>query len=259
MTARRILAINGSYRGDKGQTHAWLEELFQGAREAGADCEEILLARHKINRCVACDECHTSSHPLECAYARRDDVAALFEKMMAADLLIYATPIYVFGISGLMKIFIDRMNSTGNTHDFRLTASGLFFHHINTELCSKPFAVLACCDNLDAEMTRSTLAYFHAYARFMDAPRVGTLLRNGGFLAAMPKSRSDARIQHRLASIHSAYRQAGRELAFRGHMGAHTQRQANQEILPLPFFSLLKRWLPFKRVMVEKAREMYST
>ena len=258
MPARKIVAINGSYRGDKGQTHTLLAELFQGARNAGAECEEIILARHKINRCLACEECHTSKHPLECAYADRDDVATLFEKMRAADLLVYATPIYVFGISGLMKIFIDRMNSTGNTHDFKLTASGLFFHHINTELCSKPFAVLACCDNLDAEMPRSTLAYFQAYARFMDAPLVGTLIRNGGSLARTNKAVAEPRIQKRLAGIQAAYRQAGQELASSGRIRLQTQRLANQEIIPLALFSLFKHWLPFKRVMLERAREMFS-
>ncbi len=259
MPPRKIVAINGSYRGDKGQTHALVEELFQGSRNAGAECEEIVLARHKINRCLACDECHTSKHPLECAYANRDDVASIFEKMMAADLLVYATPIYIFGVSGLMKTFIDRMNFTANTHDFRLTASGLFFHHVNAELCSKPFALLACCDNLDAEMTRSTLAYFRAYSRFMDARLVGTLLRNGGALTTTQKAVDDPRIQQRLASIRAAYRQAGQELASDGCIRAQTQRQANQEVIPLPLFRLFKHWLPFKRVMVERAREMFTT
>ena len=258
MPARKILAINGSYRGEKGQTHFLLEELFRGARTAGGECEEIVLARHKINRCLACDECHSPEHPLECAYARRDEVASIFKKMMVADLLIYATPTYIFGISGLMKIFIDRMNSTSNTRAFRITRSGLFFHHINPELCSKPFAVLICCDNLDAEMPRSTLAYFRAYAKFMDAPLVGTLVRNGGSLASSTKSLSDKHVQARLAEIHAAYRQAGEELASSGRIHSRTQNLANREIIPLPLFGILKHWLPFKRVMVERAKEMLT-
>jgi multimeric flavodoxin WrbA len=255
MPTRKILAINGSYRGDKGYTHYLLEKIFQGAGAAGAECEEIALSKHKINRCLACDECHTS-HPLECAYAERDDVAGLFEKMRTADLLIYAAPIYIFGISGLMKVFLDRMNSTARTHDFRITKSGLFFHHINADLCSKPFAVLTCCDSLDAEMPRSTLAYFRAYARFMDAPWVGTLVRNAGVLSAYGKDAPDVRMQSRLTRIYEAYEEAGKELASIGRIRPSTQRLANQEIIPIPLFGLFKRLVPFKHVMVERAKEM---
>ena len=258
MPDKKILAINGSYRGRKGYTHFLLDHLFRGARAAGAECEEVVLASHKINRCLACDECHTSRHFLECAYSKRDDVANIFEKMKAADLLIYASPIYIFEISGLLKIFIDRMNSTSRTHDFKITRSGLFFHHINPELCSKPFAVLICCDNLDSEMPRSSLAYFRTYARFMDAPLVGVLVRNGGSLAGYGKGSSDIRVQARLSKIYDAFKQAGAELATLGHIRPSTCSLANREMMPIPLFGLLKRLLPFKQVMVERAREMLA-
>jgi len=256
MPNKKILAINGSYRGEKGHTHFLLENLFRGARSAGAECEEIILAKHKINRCLACDECHSPGHFLECAYANRDDVASIFEKMKAADLLIYASPTYIIGISGLMKIFIDRMYSTSNIRELRITRSGLFFHHIDPELCSKPFAVLICCDNLDAEMPRSTRTFFRAYARFMDAPLVGMLIRNGGLLAAYGEGSANSRVQARLVKIYSAYEQAGADLAKSGRIRSSIQKLANRELIPVPLFGVLKRMLPFKRVMVERAREM---
>lgn len=259
MPTRKILAINGSYRGEKGHTHFLLGELFQGAQTVGAECEEIILAKHKINHCLACDQCHSPEHFLECAYASQDDVASIFKKMKAADLLIYATPIYLFGISGLMKILIDRMNSTANTHDFRISRSGLFFHHINSNLCSKPFVVLICCDNLDAEMLRSTLAYFRAYARFMDAPLVGTFVRNGGVLSGYRKGSADPIMQSRLAKIYATLQQAGSELATIGRIRHAAQNLANQEVIPVALFGLLKHLLPFKRVMVEKAKEMLAS
>ena len=45
-------------------------------------------------------------------------------------------------------------------------------------------------------------------------------------------------------------------LATEGHIRCSTGRRANQEIVPLPLFGTLKRLKPFKRVMVERAREM---
>jgi len=70
----KLLAINGSHRGDKGHTRHLLDLLFQGASEAGAECEVVTLSKHKINRCLACGECHEAEHYLQCAYHDRDDV-----------------------------------------------------------------------------------------------------------------------------------------------------------------------------------------
>jgi hypothetical protein len=58
--------------------------------------------------------------------------------------------------------------------------------------------------------------------------------------------------------VYAAYEQAGRELAREGRIRHATQRRANQEIIPLPFFGLLKRlpFKPLKRRFIEEARKM---
>jgi putative NADPH-quinone reductase len=154
----KILAINASHRGERGHTHFLINKLFQGAAAAGAECETVTLARLKINRCLACGRCHTDGHPLQCVYDDKDDVRAVFHKMAGADILIYATPVYVFGMTGLLKTFIDRMNATGDTFDLRMSEKGLMFHHIDRAICSKPFVVLVCCDNLETETPRNVLS-----------------------------------------------------------------------------------------------------
>ncbi len=245
-THMKILALNASHRGDLGQTHNLIDRLFAGAREAGADCEELLLARYKIQRCLSCGECRTPQRYLHCVYSEKDDVAAIFDRMRAADLLIFATPVYVFNMSGLLKTLLDRIYGTGDVDDLRVTRSGLMFHHIDAALCSKPFVVLVCCDNLEAEITRSVTTYFRIYARFMDAPQVGELVRNAGRLFGHGRA-GEAAALPKIQQVYAAYRQAGRELAALGRIQAATQRRANQEIIPLPGFGLIKR-LPFRAV-----------
>jgi len=58
--------------------------------------------------------------------------------------------------------------------------------------------------------------------------------------------------------VYAAYEQAGRELAREGRIRYGTQRRANQEIIPVPFFGLLKRvpFKPLKRRFIEEARKM---
>jgi NAD(P)H-dependent FMN reductase len=252
----KILAINGSHRGDKGHTRYLLDLLFQGAQAAGADCEIVTLAKHKINRCIACGECHASGHALECAYRDRDDVFSIFGKMMQAEILVYATPVYVFGMSGLLKTFLDRMYSTGNVDELMVTKSGLLFHHINHSICSKPFVSLICCDNLEDATPRNAVSYFRTFARFMDAPHVGELVRNAGKLAGYGHD-PERRIRFpRLNQAYDAFVQAGGELASEGRIRPRTQRIAGQEIVPVPFFKVLKNLPPFKRVMLARAKEM---
>lgn len=256
--AMKILALNASHRGDKGHTHFLINKLFQGATAAGAECEAIVLAKLKINRCLACGQCHTNEHLLQCVSDDKDDVRAVFQKMASADILIYATPIYVFGMSGLLKTFIDRMNATGNSLDLRISDKGLMFHHIDRAICSKPFVVLVCCDNLETETPKNVLSYFRTFSRFMDAPQVGVLVRNGGRLSGHG---SDPARQKRFPKIIKAYaalEQAGRELAGEGRIRCRTQRWANQEIVPVPFFGVLKRlpFKPLKRRFVVEARKM---
>lgn len=105
----KILAINSSYRGDKGHTKFLIDKLFNGAKEKGVECEAVTLSKNKINICKACNTCQKENHYLKCVFDKKDDVRSIFNKMTEADIIIFATPVYIFGISGLMKIFLDRI------------------------------------------------------------------------------------------------------------------------------------------------------
>jgi len=254
----RILAINASHRGNQGHTSFLIDKLFQGAREAGAECEVVTLARVKINRCLACNQCETAEHHLHCVYDDKDGVRAIFNKMAEADLIIYATPIYIFGMSGLLKTFLDRLHATADSLQMQLSNSGLVFHHIDHAICSMPFVTLVCCDNVETETPKNVLAYFRTFSRFMDAPQVGELVRNGGRLSGYGHNPEREKMFPKMRDVYAAYEQAGQELATEGRIRRATQRRANQEIVPVPLFSLLKRlpFKPLKRKFVEQAQKM---
>jgi multimeric flavodoxin WrbA len=260
----RILAINASYRGDRGYTRFLIDHLIEGASEAGAECEVISLAKLKIHHCLACFECQKTALPegdgylTRCVYDDKDDAAMVFKKIACADLIIYATPVYIFTMSGLLKILLERLNGRGNSDDLLLTESGLIFHWVDHRLCSKPFAVLVCCDNLENESPRNVIEYFKTFSRFMDAQMVGALVRNGGKLVGYGQDSEAARRFPKIEQVYAAYRKAGGELATLRRITPATLRQANQEIIPAPLFGLLKRlpFRPVKRTMVTKAREL---
>jgi len=102
----KIMAFNGSPRGDRGNTDRVLQHFLAGARKAGAETETVYLKDKKINHCTGCFTCWSKT-PGKCIH--QDDMPELLEKIRGTDVLIHATPLYVFTVSGLMKDFMDRI------------------------------------------------------------------------------------------------------------------------------------------------------
>lgn len=243
----KILAINGSHRGNKGVTSLLIQQLFQGAQSAGAECEEVILSQLKINRCLGCLQCHRPEHLLRCVWDDKDDVRSVFNLIQASDLVIYATPVYVFGMSGLMKTFLDRLNANGNSGELAIAQSGLFFHHILPAICSKPFVSLICCDNVEDETPRSARDYFRTFSRFMDAPQVGELIRKSSHLVLESIIEPATQTDPVITQVLQSYTTAGEQLATSGRITRKTQACANQDIIHIPRWSMILKYIPSLR------------
>lgn len=247
----KIIAINSSFRGENGYTNVLIEKLFEGAREAGAICESINLVKLNIKHCIDCQVCQTESHYLKCVH--QDDVDMVFNKMREADLILFATPVYVFNMSSLLKTLIERYYSTCNIGDFKFTKSGLMFHDVDEALSSKPFVVLITCDNMMNETTFSIIEYFKIYAKFNDARIAGMLIRKQGALIGYGKNPEKEKNFPIIYDIYDAYRQAGKELATKGLITPATQKQANRLIIKIPFFAkYLMKFKPFQEEAKKK-------
>jgi NAD(P)H-dependent FMN reductase len=250
----KILAINASYRGDQGYTRVLVDKLLAGASEAGAECEVITLAHKKINRCLACDKCQGGETFLRCVHRDKDDVQAIFDKMANSDLFIFATPVYVMGISVLLKMLLDRQYGTCNCGNLIISKSGHMFHETNRDVSGKPIVGLICCDNTENETPRSLIQWFKDYAEFLDVPLAGLLVRNAAAFSGHGKDPMREKIFPKIAEVHMAYEQAGRELAMRGYISKATQNKVNQEIVPFKMFHILKRFKPMKKKALAQAR-----
>jgi NAD(P)H-dependent FMN reductase len=241
----KLLALNASHRGEKGITARLLARLGEGAQQAGAGFETLTLARLKINRCLSCRHCQEDKNHLQCVYNDKDDARFVFDRMAEADLLIFATPIYLMTMSGLLKNLLDRTYATMDISDVRLMG-GLIHHHVNPAISRKPFVTLLVCSNLENLSWRNAAEYFRIYARFMEARQVGLLVRNASDLFAAQHAEAMQRRFPKIPQVWAAFEQAGRELAERGAVSWQTARRASQEVIPVPFFGLLKH-LPWVR------------
>ncbi len=100
-----ILAIYGSPRRE-GNTSVLLKQAVQGARDAGADIEEITLRDLKMSPCLEIYGCLKTGR---CAI--KDDFQSLYDKMLSAKGLMLASPIFFYTVSAHTKILMDRCQS----------------------------------------------------------------------------------------------------------------------------------------------------
>jgi len=249
----KILAINSSFKGNMGSSKFLIDKLFEGARGEGAECENINLVELKINHCIDCQVCQKPDHFLKCIYNDKDDVAMIYNKMREADIIIFATPVYTFGMSSLLKMLLERYYGTSEVGKFHFTKSGLFFHHVDNDICRKPFVTLVVCDNPEDETPKNIVSFFKTYSKFMDAEMVGTLVRkSAGMIGFSQEEKCNNPV---IVSVYNAYILAGRELATLERISKRTEKKANEPMVSMPFFvkSMLK--LGFGREKIVEAHE----
>ena len=102
--AKKVLIISTSLRGGS-NSDILAKECEKGAKEAGHEVEYISLKGKDIKFCIGCLTCQTKG---SCVLT--DDVAEIMEKVLAAEVIVYATPIYYYEMSGQMKTMLDRGN-----------------------------------------------------------------------------------------------------------------------------------------------------
>ncbi len=102
----KFLAFNGSPRVKRSNTDRILQPFLEGARQAGAETETLYLRRMNINPCQGCFDCWLKT-PGRCA--QRDDMDQVLEKILEADVLVFATPLYDFTMTAYMKALVERI------------------------------------------------------------------------------------------------------------------------------------------------------
>ncbi len=101
---KKILIISTTPR-KGGNSDTLAEEFARGAREAGNQVEKIELYDKTIGFCKGCLACQKT---MRCVI--RDDADTIAQKMLTADVIVFATPIYYYEMSGQMKTMLDRAN-----------------------------------------------------------------------------------------------------------------------------------------------------
>jgi multimeric flavodoxin WrbA len=97
-----VLGIVGSPR-KKGNTSLLVSEVLRGARASGMRAEIVYLADQVIEECDGCHRCWEGA-----TCPKTDDMLRLYSYVTESDAIVFGTPVYWYGPTALMKLFLDR-------------------------------------------------------------------------------------------------------------------------------------------------------
>lgn len=101
----KVLAISSSPR-TEGNSDVLCDQFLKGAKEGEHETEKINISNKDIAPCSACGLCQRDH---KCIH--NDDMEAILEAMIAADVIVLATPVYFYSMCAQMKLLIDRSYS----------------------------------------------------------------------------------------------------------------------------------------------------
>ncbi len=163
--SKKVLILSGSPR-KGGNSDLLCDEFMRGAVESGHQVEKLRVAAMDIHPCIACYHCRENDG--QCAF--KDDMAAVLQKMIDADVLVLASPVYFYSIDAQLKAVIDRTVARW------LEVRDKEFYYITTMADEEP----ASAD--------TTLACFRGYADCVEgAVEKGVIVAGGVYEAGKVK------------------------------------------------------------------------
>ena len=148
MTKKVLILSSSPRRG--GNSDTLCNEFMRGAIESGNEAEKVFLRDKTIHYCTGCSTC--SLHGKPCP--QKDDAAEIIEKMVAADVIVMATPVYFYTMSAQMKTLIDR-------------CCGLY-----TEMKNKEFYFIVTAAEDDRKLMERTVDTFQGFLDCLENPTI---------------------------------------------------------------------------------------
>lgn len=153
----KIAVLMGSPN-KNGSTALLSEEFARGAREAGHTVEIIDAAHARIHACAGCVRC---GYDGPCA--QKDGMDAIRAQILAADMLVFATPLYYYGMSAQLKTLLDRFCAFNGSLQRKRMRS----------------ALLAVAWNSDDWTFEALMAHYRTLTRYLNLTDMGAVLGHG--------------------------------------------------------------------------------
>lgn len=152
----KIVMLEGSPH-KKGSSNMLAGQFAKGAAEAGHDVQILDAAHMDLHPCLGCNGCAAG----ECVH--KDDNRIIRDALMNADMAVFVTPVYYFGMSAQLKMVIDRFYS----YNAQLSAKGL------------KTALIAAAWDTDADVMPYLAEHYRKICRYMNFEDCGMVLGTG--------------------------------------------------------------------------------
>ena len=217
----KVLAINGSPHEEKGNTDLILGPFLDGMKQAGAEVRLFYTKKLKVNPCLGEHNCWFKT-PGVCS--QKDDMQQIIPKLMEADVLVLATPVYVDGMSGPLKNLLDRAIPIGDpVIEIR---DGHCRHRTRKEIKNGKLVLVSNCGFWEMDNFDPLIVHMQAVSRNLGREFSGALLRpHGPALKAMMNQGMPVN------DVPEAAKEAGRQLAEDGRMNPETLKIVSRELL----------------------------
>ncbi|MGX8851607.1 flavodoxin family protein [Amedibacillus sp. YH-ame10] len=149
---KNVVILAGSPR-IQGNSDVLCDEFMKGAIDAGHRVEKIQIAKEDIHFCTGCGSCPKTGRCVQ-----RDAMDAILEKMVAADVIVMATPVYFYNMSAQMKMLIDRTCP------------------VYTKLGNKDYYVIMSAAEEDGEPMKHVVESFQGFFDCLEEPNVRDII-----------------------------------------------------------------------------------
>jgi len=155
--SKKVLVISSSPRRG-GNSDLLCDQFVAAAKKAGNHAEKVFLKDKKINYCQGCGACVGGAK----ACPQKDDMGGVLEAMVAADVIVMATPVYFYTMCGQMKTVIDRTCSR------------------YTELRNKEFYFIATAADSNKRAIERTVEEFRGFTSCLDGSKEAGIICGTG-------------------------------------------------------------------------------
>lgn len=159
----KIISVFGSPR-KKGNT-AKVLSMFEDAVIKSHEVERIDINQYNVSGCLGCNKCQEKRDEPGCI--QKDDALAIFKKMIEADAIVYASPLYCWSFTSQIKPLIDR-------HYCLVTGYGTSDH--NSLISSKRAALLMTCAGPIEGNCDAIQSIFSAYCEYAKMTTIGNFI-----------------------------------------------------------------------------------
>ena len=214
----KILAIQGSPRPKVSNTDVLLQEFLKGAQSQGAETETVYLKQKDIHACVGCYTCWTKT-PGVCIF--KDDMPELLAKVRSSDIMVYATPLYYYNMTSLLKAFQDRLLPLSDPH---LIKRGETYRHPSRYQVNQKMVLVSTCGFPEISHFDGLRHIFRHWGNGQ-VPLIGELLMPGAELLKQEMLKEKAHV-----TFHAAY-QAGVQVVRDGRVSKETEAEIQKPLL----------------------------